>query len=98
MSSISTLIDSQSLLKLLEARIIAITQHTIEIMWIVLTGCNQAGKYPINVFIFSCSLIPVIRSPIDDHLIKKYNAGSKKTIAKAAVILLETREVFTIKC
>jgi hypothetical protein len=42
--------------------------------------------------------MPVTRNPIDDHIIKKINAGIKKTIASAAVILLEIRKVFVIKC
>jgi len=79
------------LLKLLEARIIAMIQHTIEMMWMVVIFCNQAGKYPMYVLIFSCSLIPVILSPIDDHIIKKTSAGSKNSAAKIAVTRREMK-------
>jgi hypothetical protein len=40
--------------------------------------------------------MPVAFNPIEDHIIKRIKAGSKKTIAKTAVVLRETWEDLVI--
>ncbi len=78
------------------ARIIAITQHTIEMVWIVDIFCNHAGKYPKYILILSSPLNPETFNPIDDHIINKIKAGNKKIIAKAAVVFRETLDFVVI--
>ena len=87
-SHIAILNDNRCCLKLLAANIIAIRQQAIEIYIISLKSRITEGKWSVNSETFCAGVMYCMNTFI--HNPKIYNAGSKKTIAKIAVIFLGT--------
>lgn len=87
-SNIITRIDNKCFLKLLAASMIATTQHTSEMVWIVLILLSHFGKSLKYIFIWSTALMPLYRKPMDDHMMKSIKAGNKKNMANTAVAFL----------